>query len=351
MNRLKPITILMTAVGCPGASTCIRYLKGIQERSVRVVGVDAEKECIGRFLTDDFRQVPLAKEPDYIEELFNYAIQQEADCILIPSSYEVEVIAAHREKFEQAGIKVLASSTDALRLANNKRFLYEIFKKDDIVEIPDFRVVSTLDEFVEGCKEMGYPKRPLCFKPPYSKGGRGFRFLATDISRADLLLNYKPDSKIISLEEIIDIFEKEDYFPELLLMETVSGEEIDSMVLADKGEPLLITHKTREKERGGVITLGGHCLRPELDKKITRILEKVPLSYNVGIQFKGGFLIEINPRLSTFLYTTEWVEPYFAVKFALGEFSADDVRGLQRKVPINLRMVRYFDQYFFEKTE
>lgn len=50
---------------------------------------------------------------------------------------------------------------------------------------------------------------------------------------------------------MVDIFEKEKEFPELLLMETVQGEEIDSMVVARNGDPLLITHKTREQERGG----------------------------------------------------------------------------------------------------
>ncbi len=351
MSSLKPITILMTAVGCPGASTCIRYLKGIEERKVRVVGVDADKECIGRFLADDFMQVPLANAPDYIDELFDYAVRQEADCILIPSSYEVEVLAARRKKFEGAGIKVLASSSASLRLANNKRYLYETFQDDDIVDVPNFCVVSSLDEFVDECKIMGYPERNLCFKPPFSKGSRGFRYLATNISRADMLLNYKPDSKIITLDEMIDIFRNEDFFPELLLMETVFGEEIDSMVLANKGDPLLITHKTRESERGGVIILGEHCSRPELSRKISAILKQIPLSYNVGIQFKGGVLIEINPRLSTFLYTSSWVEPYFAVKFALGELCETDIRGLQSEVPMNARMLRYFDQYFFKSDE
>ncbi|MCD4712906.1 MAG: ATP-grasp domain-containing protein [Clostridiales bacterium] len=348
MNKLKPITVLITAAGCPGASTCIRYLKGIEERQIKIVGVDAEQECIGRFLVDDFRKVPMAIEPDYVDELFEYAVKQEADCILIPSSYEVEVIAAHRERFENVGIKVLASSPESLKRANNKRLLYETFKDDDIVKVPDFRVVHSLDEFVDACEVMGYPERKLCFKPPFSKGSRGFRYLASDINRADLLLNYKPDSKIITLNEMIDIFDGEDEFPELLLMETIIGEEIDSMVLADAGDPLLITHKTRELERGGVITMGGHCVRPDLDKKITAILKKVKLSYNIGIQFKGGYLMEINPRLSTFLYTRNWVEPYFAVKFALGELNADEVRAMQAKVPMTLRMLRYFDQCFFD---
>ena len=75
------------------------------------------------------------------------------------------------------------------------------------------------------------------------------------------------------------------------------------------------------------------------------------MKYNFGIQFIGTGLVEINPRLSTFLYQNDWVEPYFAIKLALGEFTTDDVRSLQKKVPLGLRMVRYFDQYFYQPTD
>jgi len=150
---------------------------------------------------------------------------------------------------------------------------------------------------------------------------------------------------------MIDIFKNENFFPELLVMERLSGEEIDSMVLAFDGEPLLITHKTREKERGGVITHGEHVERPDIVEAIQTILKKVKLSYNIGIQFMDGYLMEINPRLSTFLYMQDWVEPYFAIKFALGEYTNEDVKALQNKVPKDLRMIRYFDQHFFVKEK
>jgi hypothetical protein len=160
-------------------------------------------------------------------------------------------------------------------------------------------------------------------------------------------MNHKPDNKIISLDEMVDIFTGRADFPELIVMECVEGEEIDTMVLAMNHEPLLITHKTRETERGGVITRGGHCERPALTEAVRAICKDIDLRYNVGIQFKGGRLIEINPRLSTFLYTQEWVEPYFSVKLALGEWTANDVMNKQNEVPSNLRMIRYFDQTFY----
>ncbi len=46
MNKIK---ILLTACGCPGASTLIRMLKNNGERPVEIIGTDMDKEAIGRF--------------------------------------------------------------------------------------------------------------------------------------------------------------------------------------------------------------------------------------------------------------------------------------------------------------
>ena len=343
MGRLRPINVVLTAAGAPGASTCIRFLRGIKERTVRVIGVDSNEECIGRFLCDAFASVPASSSQHYIDALLEATRNHRADCLVVSSTAEVEYVAPHVHRFEEQGVRVLVSSPKALSVANNKRKLYELFADHEVVKVPGFRVVTTLEEFVRGCKEMGYPEKRLCFKPPHSKGSRGFRYLSETVDRADLLLNFKPDSKIITIEEMQEIFRGKAHFPELLLMETVEGEEIDSMVLCLEGDA-----KTRETERGGVITLGEHVDRPEIDSAIKTILASVPLSFNIGVQFKGGHLMEINPRLSTFLYTEEWVEPYFAIKLALGEYTKDEVRALQARVPKSLRMIRYFDQYFFE---
>lgn len=67
---------------------------------------------------------------------------------------------------------------------------------------------------------------------------------------------------------------------------------------------------------------------------IREILKKIKLSYNIGIQFKGGVFMEINPRLSTFMYTESWVEPYIAIKLALNEMTGKEIRALSKKIPI-----------------
>ena len=344
---MRPISILLTAAGCPGASTCIRYLRGVRERAVTVVGTDANPEAIGRFMANRFHAVPVATDPSYIDRLLEVAIVEKVDALIPASSYEIEIVAQSAARFEEHGIRVVASEPEVLRVANNKERLYEACRDDPRIPLPEYRMARTLEEFLEAVESLGFPKTRVCFKPTFSKGSRGFRYLSHNMDRADLLLNYKPDSKFMSLEEFCEIFRGRPEFPDLLVMEVVEGEEIDTMVLGYQGEALLLTHKTRERDRGGVITQGELVERSALDDTLRAIAAKVPLSYNFGVQFIGGALIEINPRLSTFIYEDDFVEPYLAVKLALGEITAEDVRAYQRRVPVGLRMIRYFDQHFF----
>ncbi|MFK7959763.1 MAG: ATP-grasp domain-containing protein [Phycisphaerales bacterium] len=353
---MQPITVILTAAGSPGASTCIRHLRGVRERTVRVVGADANPEAIGRGLCDEFHLIPASTDAGYIDALIDLCARTEADCLIPASSYEVNIVAEARGRFASAApdTRILVSDLAALEVANDKAKLYEAVAGDPDVRVPDFELVTDLDGFMAAHARLSVGpdggQRRLCFKPPYSKGSRGFRYLADGMSRRDLLLNHKPDSKYMALDEFQRIFTGDPDFPALLLMEVLEGEEIDSMVIGDgAGESLLITHKTREKERGGVITQGEQVERPELDTAIKAIVRRIPLRYNFGIQFIGGALLEINPRLSTFMYTEDWVEPYFAIKLALGEWTAGDLRAMQAKVPMGLRMVRYFEQHFWTR--
>ena len=47
---LEPLTILITAVGCPGAPALLHSLRENGEREVRLVGVDMNERSIGRHL-------------------------------------------------------------------------------------------------------------------------------------------------------------------------------------------------------------------------------------------------------------------------------------------------------------
>ncbi len=341
---MKPLKIVLTACGCPGASTLIRMLKNNGERKVEVIGTDMDPEAIGRFLADKFYQVPPANSQEYIPNMLDIVEKEKPDILFPESSLEVYPLACNKKKFEENGTKVLVSDPEMIEIANNKYLTYERLK--GAIDLPKYRIARNLDEFIKIVYELGYPEKPVVFKPPVGKGSRGLRIIDPRIDRKEQLLKRKPNARYISLEEMEHIFREGD-FPELLVMEYLGEEEHATDSIAMKGRELLTTVKTVEQTRWGVIVRGELVRRDDLVEQTRKILERIKLSYCVNMQFVGGKLIEINPRVSSFIYQPNLIAPYLAIKLALGELSEDEIKKYRDKIAYGRRMVRYMDQVFY----
>ncbi len=347
MSALRKI--MLTAAGAPQTPTLIRHLRqNSDEMPVEIVALDMNPEAVGRFFADRFYPIPQAGGEGYRERILELVGSERPDAFLNVSGNDVPHIARMKPELETLGTAVLCSDHDDIELVNNKYRLYEHFSDDPDVPVPKFGWPKSLDEFLLLAKEMGYPERDVCFKPHVGKGSRGFRILSERFDRRDLLLNHKPISRYMTLEDFVSIFDDVDDFPELMLMEVAAGEEIDAMTIGWDGEALLTTCKSRESNRWGVIDLGAHVDRPEIIKSVAAICRRVPLKYNFSIQFIGGKLIEINPRTSTFIFQDDLNEPWLALKLAMGLITPQEVESHQSNVRIGRRMVRYMDQIFFE---
>ena len=73
-------------------------------------------------------------------------------------------------------------------------------------------------------------------------------------------------------------------------------------------------------------------------------MKHLPMDYCFDIITRGGVLMEINPRVSTFIYADDYCPPYLSLKLAMGEMSSDDIRKYQSNVPIGKKMFRYYGQ-------
>jgi len=252
-----------------------------------------------------------------------------------------------KPEFESLGVRVLASDPKAIEIAGDKYKMYEALKGK--VDMPKYYYPKNLQEFINFSEKLGYPDKIICFKPHVSKGGRGFRFIDAKAKRRDLLMNHKPNSKYISISEFVEIFKDEKEFPKFIIMEKAQGPEYDAMALCYNNKSLLTTVKTREKSRWGVITLGELVNKPEIIEQVNKIISIIPLKYNISIQFIGTKLIEINPRTSSYIYQDDLIEPYLAVKLALGEITPEEIEAYQSKISYGRRMIRYMDQIFWNK--
>jgi len=348
---LSSLKVMVSAVGAPGCSTLIRKIRENGEREVSIIGVDSDEEVFGNFYSDRFYRVPTVDNVELYKERILDIIKKETPDLFYPvSSAEVPIISDIKEQIEELGTKVCVSSNESILLSENKYELYKLLKSHNI-PVPEFYYPKNLDEFNRYAIELGYPDKEICFKPHISKGSRGFRIINDDISRKDLLLNHKPEARYISMKEFNEIFEGEKNFPKLLLMEVAKGEEYDVMSLCDNGENFITTIKTREKNRWGIITLGELIENNTIKDYTDSIIKVTGLSFNVGIQFIGDKIIEINPRPSTFIYHERLNEPYLAIKYRLGEITKDELKQIGEDIPYGVRMIRYMDQIFYEDRD
>jgi len=336
---VREITVLVSAAGAPGTAALLRALRENGERRVRLVGTDMSERSVGRRLCDAFHLVPAGSDPGFADAILAIVEREGVDAVLPQSSFDLMGLAQHRDRFP---VPVLVSRPAAIRCSNDKAESYELLHRLGI-PAPAFRRVNGARGVEEAARELGYPEHAVCFKPVFSSGSRGFRILDPAVDRAHQLLYERPGSVAMRLEEAVELLPAEGG-PDLLVMELAMGAERTIDGIAD-GERVLLGHaKTRESMRAGLAMYFVTLDDPALMEIADRIVGELQIEHFFNIQLVGEWVIEINPRISTIVYQENLNIPYLGVKRALGEVSAEELRGLGARVRPGRTALRYFDQ-------
>src|SRR4051794_24673541 len=331
-------TILVTASGAPGAARLLRGLRENGERDIRLVGVDMSERSIGRFLTDAFHVVPPGADSGYADAIVDVVEREGVDVVLPESSHDLPHLAAARDRFS---VPVLVSGPETVRRSNDKAETYALLHRIG-VRAPAFRRVSGAAGVEAAARELGYPERPVCFKPVFSSGSRGFRVLDPTVDRAHQLLYERPGAVAMRLEEALELLPADGV--DLLVMELATGGERTIDGIAD-GRRIVLGHpKTREGMRAGLAMYFQTLDDPGLLEIAERIVRELEIEWFFNIQLVGEHVIEVNPRISTIVYQEDLNLPWLAVKRALGETSDDELVALRSRVRPGRTVLRFFDQ-------
>jgi carbamoyl-phosphate synthase large subunit len=345
---VRSLTVLVTASGAPGTAALLRALRMNGERSVRLVGTDMSPQAIGRHFCDRFYVVPRGSDPAFADTVLEIARGERADAILPQSSFDLLGLAEARERFADAGIAVLVSPSDAIRRANDKAAAYALLQRIG-VPAPAWRRVHGGRGLRDAAQELGYPDRPVCFKPVFSSGSRGFRVLDPTVDRAKQLLEDRPGAVAMRLTEALELLPDTDG-PELLVMELAEGKERTIDGIARAGRIVVGHPKTREAMRAGLAMYFETVQDPTLMDVARRIVGELAIDHFFNIQLVGDRVIEINPRISTIVYQEDLNLPYLGVKHALGEITSDELATYAGRVRPTRRALRYFDQVEWDEA-
>ena len=334
--------MLVTASGAPGTAALLHALRDNGEREVRLVGTDMSERSVGRHLCDAFHLVPAGSDPSFPDTMLEVATRESVDAILPQSSFDLEGLAGHVDRFP---MPVLVSPVDAIQRSNDKALTYELMHRLG-VPAPAFFRVDGAAGVERAAHELGYPDRPVCFKPVFSSGSRGFRILDPTVDRAHQLLYERPGAVAMRLEEALELLPEGGV--DLLVMELATGGERTIDGIANGGEIVLGHPKTREAMRAGLAMYFVTLDDPELMRLASLIVGELGIEHFFNIQLVGDYVIEINPRISTVVYQEDLNLPYLGVKRALGEISDDELRALRPRVRPGRTALRYFDQLEFD---
>jgi carbamoyl-phosphate synthase large subunit len=342
---MADVSVVITSCGgsvLPGIIQCLRV---VEERRIRVIGVDMKKDAVGFHMTHKHYVVPPGDSPDYIDAMLDISKKENVDVVMPVSQQEFIPLSRHRQLFEEIGTIVACSDYESMKTANDKGLFLEFLKARNLA-CAEFYVPKTIDEFEQAVYKLGYPHKAVVMKPRISAGNRGFRILSADIDGKSLLLS-KTDSAYASLSDIVRVL-KDETFPDLVVMEYLPGEEYSVDLLARKGKALIIVPKVRVDPLPGLSRVGVVKRNPEIERLVSDISQAFNFDYNINIQLKYSekgepLAYEINPRIAASVILCAAAGAnlvYYAVKLALDE----EIPNVDLRY--GTRMVRYWKELF-----
>src|SRR5690554_340712 len=215
--------------------------------------MDCSPDAVGFHMVDMNYVGPRATVDEFIPFVLSLCVEENIDFIFSLVTDELIKLAKSEQQLLELGTRLLISPADGLDKVINKGKLYKELQMIGIA-VPDFRIVRTVDQLKQAIHQLGYPQRPVCYKPTVSDGSRGFHILNHDIDRFRMIFNEKPNSAHISEEELFRIIDKHEEIPETIVMEFLPHEEYSVDLLVNHGKVVVAVPRLREATVNGIST-------------------------------------------------------------------------------------------------
>lgn len=259
----------------------------------RVVAADISPLAAALYAADTARLIPRSDDPGFIDALLRICEAEHVGLVVPTRDEELPILAAARERFEEAGTVVLVSTPDAVDTCRDKaRFVAAVQAAglDTPAVYPD----------------AGAARFPAFVKPRWGKGGRG----ATKVSDAGELA--------IALAAIDG---------DALIQAFIDAPEFTIDVFLDfTGRPISCVPRERISVVNGESVVGRTVRDPELSAAAVHLCSAIGLIGHLTVQaFRtptGISFIEINPRYggaANLGFEAGAPTPEYAIRSARGE--------------------------------
>ena len=257
-----------------------------------VIGSNDNNGSPIRTAYNEWYQEPILKDDTYVEYCLEFCRTHHID-VFLPRRGMLE-ISRQKARFEMAGTSVMVDDYSLISVLNQKNQAYELFKKNGIGVVPEYRMVTTIDDFCKSYSELGSKYKQVCFKFVKDEGGKSFRLI--DNSRTGYSALFKKQTSRMTYDAAVAALSEKPVFSPIMIMPYLPNEEISVDCLKTSSGIIMIP---RIKGTTRVETIK---YDPTILSTCETFYEKIPLENPCNIQFKYlegiPYMLEVNTRMS-----------------------------------------------------
>lgn len=245
-----------------------------------------------RTVCDEWYQEPTLKDDEYVEYCLEFCQEHHVD-VFLPRRGMLE-ISKQKSQFEALGTKVMVDDYNIISALNHKNEAYELFKKEEIGIVPEYRIVTSVDDFRQAYTELSCQYKHVCFKFVKDEGGKSFRLI--DNNRTGYAALFKKQTTRMTYEAAVAALSEQTVFAPIMLMPYLPNEEISVDCLKTPSGIIMIP-RVKGSTRVEKIRYDAEIL-----STCELLFKKVPLENPCNIQFKYldgiPYMLEVNTRMS-----------------------------------------------------
>jgi carbamoyl-phosphate synthase large subunit len=121
------MNIAVTASGGGVGQSIIKSLRG---SGYNIIALDSDILAAGLYMVNDYSLIPKAGDDDYIVKLLDICKSKNINLLFPGMDCELKKLSENRDSFAQAGTKIVISSPDVVKIADDKyltnRFIYKL---------------------------------------------------------------------------------------------------------------------------------------------------------------------------------------------------------------------------------
>ena len=257
-----------------------------------VIGSNENVDSPIQTVCDEWYPEATLKGDAYVDYCLEFCKQHNVD-VFLPRRGMLE-ISRQVARFEAIGTKVMVDDYSLISVLNHKDEAYELFKAEEIGIVPDYRMVTTAEQFRDAYEELIRQYKQVCFKFVKDEGGKSFRLI--DNSRSGYSALFKKQSARITYDTAVAALSEKAVFSPIMLMPYLPNEEISVDCLKTQSGIIMVP-RVKGATRVEQIRYDAGILAT-----CQKFFERIPLEMPCNIQFKYldgvPYMLEVNTRMS-----------------------------------------------------